>query len=222
MTSISSGVLERAAAGSGTRIKVLVAGGSGAGKTTFVAAASEIPVLTTNVALTDGSTDAGGSADAGGRAEAGGRVVVATAETTAAMDFGRVTLHQGPQLLLFGTPGQQRFWFMWDRLARGAMGAVVLADVRHLERCFTALDYFDDRRVPYVVVVNRFPDTPTHDREEIREALSLAPDTPLVIAPATARADVLAVLRVLVEQVVAGRRVLRPRPAFREPAGHER
>ncbi|GHA36400.1 hypothetical protein GCM10010372_40580 [Streptomyces tauricus] len=143
-------------------LKILVAGGFGVGKTTLVGAVSEIRPLRTEELL----SEAGRSVD-----DTGG--VDRKVTTTVAMDFGRITIRSGLSLYLFGTPGQDRFWFLWDELAQGALGAVVLADTRRLEDCFPAVDYFEHRRIPFVVAVNCFTDARAYGAHEVSRALDL-------------------------------------------------
>jgi uncharacterized protein len=150
-------------------LKVLIAGGFGVGKTTLVRSLSEIPPLLTEQAMTTASI---------GVDEA--QAVPDKQTTTVAMDFGRITVDQSLILYLFGTPGQSRFWFMWDELARGSVGAVVLVDLRRIDDCFPAVDYFENRRLPFVVGVNRFPGADGYAAETVREALALSSDCPLV------------------------------------------
>src|SRR5690606_1016542 len=122
--------------------------------------------------------------------------------TTVAMDFGRITMSNDLILYLFGTPGQTRFWFMWDELNRGAIGAVVLVDTRRITDCFSPIDFFESRRVPYLVAVNCFDGAPRYAESEIREALAIAPETPLVRCYARVRESVKQTLISLVEYVV--------------------
>jgi len=150
-------------------LKVLIAGGFGVGKTTLVRSLSEIPPLLTEQAMTAASIGID-DADA----------VPDKETTTVAMDFGRLTVDGSLILYLFGTPGQSRFWFMWDELARGSVGAVVLVDLRRIDDCFAAIDYFENRRLPFVVGVNRFPGSDDHTEHDVRDALALPADCPLV------------------------------------------
>ncbi len=173
-------------------VKVLVAGGFGAGKTTFVRSLSEIPPVTTEEDMTVLSV---GVDDVTG--------VPQKTTTTVAMDFGRITIDSQLVLYLFGTPGQSRFWFMWDELARGAVGAVVLVDLRRIDACFAAIDYFESRGLPFVVAANRFPGTGGFADDAVREALVLSPDCPLVWMDARDLHSSLDTLVVLVEHALA-------------------
>ena len=150
-------------------LKVLIAGGFGVGKTTLVRSLSEIPPLLTEQEMTVASI---GIDDAD--------MVPDKRTTTVAMDFGRITVDDSLILYLFGTPGQSRFWFMWDELARGSVGAVVLVDLRRVDDCFPAIDYFENRRMPFVVAVNRFPGADEYDAETVRDALALSDDCPVL------------------------------------------
>ena len=171
--------------------KIVVAGGFGVGKTTLVGSVSEIAPLTTEAVLTDASIavdDLAATPD--------------KSTTTVAMDFGRVSLDAELILYLFGTPGQHRFWFMWDDLVRGAIGAVVLVDTRRLADCFAAVDFFEDRGLPYLVGVNCFDGVLSHSVEDVREALAIDPAIPIIPCDARERESTKNTLIALVEHAM--------------------
>ncbi|MBM7170903.1 ATP/GTP-binding protein [Streptomyces sp. G44] len=182
-------------------LKILVAGGFGVGKTTLVGAVSEIRPLRTEEALSEAGRPIDDTSGVAGKHT-----------TTVAMDFGRITLREDLVLYLFGTPGQDRFWFLWDELATGALGAVVLADTRRLEDCFAAVDYFERRSIPFVVGVNCFEGATRYPAETVRQALDLDETVPVVLCDARDRESVKEVLIGVVEHAMAAA------AAAREPA----
>ncbi|MEO5878402.1 MAG: ATP/GTP-binding protein [Streptosporangiaceae bacterium] len=171
-----------------TAIKILVAGGFGAGKTTLVGAVSETKPLRTEEVLTDQGV---GVDDVSG--------VEKKKTTTVAMDFGRITFGDDFVLYLFGTPGQERFWFMWDEVAIGALGAVVLADTRRLADCFPAVDYFERRGTPFIVAVNCFDGARRFELDEVKQALNLGSNIPVMLCDARAKESSKEVLITLVK-----------------------
>ncbi len=173
-------------------VKVVVAGGFGTGKTTFVGSVSEIPPLTTEEVLTQASI---GVDDLAG--------IEDKTRTTVALDFGRITINADVVLYLFGTPGQDRFWFMWDELTQGAIGAIVLIDTRRLGTSFAAIDFFERRSIPFVAAINMFFGECMYSEEEIRTALKLAPTVPLVWCDARDQSSAKHALIRLVKQVMA-------------------
>lgn len=174
-----------------TPVKIVVAGGFGVGKTTFVGAISEIEPLRSEAALTQESAGIDELLEDNTKTT-----------TTVAMDFGRVRLSPEIILYLFGTPGQDRFHFMWHELAKGAIGAVVLVDTRRLDACFAAVDFFEQREVPFMVAVNTFNGQRSHALEDVRQALQIGPEVPMSYCDARVRVDVQATLAQLVEHAL--------------------
>jgi signal recognition particle receptor subunit beta len=167
--------------------KIVIAGGFGVGKTTFVGSVSEVDPINTEAWMTEASEGVDETPPNG------------KTTTTVAMDFGRITLYQDLVLYLFGTPGQARFWFMWDDLARGALGAIVLVDTRRLDQSCPAINYFEnDSDIPFIVAVNLFDGELWHNLDEVQEALALNPETPLVTCDARDPASTVRTLRELV------------------------
>lgn len=173
-------------------VKIIVAGGFGVGKTTMVSAVSEITPLRTEELLTDLSREID---DLSGVEE--------KRTTTVAMDFGRITIADDLVLYVFGTPGQDRFWFMWDELAAGALGAVVLADPRRLESSFAAVDFFERRRIPFIVGVNCFDGAPRYSAVEVRQALDLDDRVPVALCDVRTRDSAKQVLVQLLEHLIS-------------------
>ncbi|MER6527185.1 ATP/GTP-binding protein [Streptomyces sp. NPDC001508] len=180
----------RPAAGGTRSVKVMIAGGFGTGKTTMVRSVSDIKPLTTEETLTQASV---GDDHLIGIAD--------KAETTVSLDFGKISLNDSLMLYLFGTPGQERFWFLWNGLFKGALGAIVLVDTRRLASSFRAIEEMERQNVPFVIALNVFPDSKDHPVEEIRDALDISPHTPVVACDARDRASSRDVLLALIRHL---------------------
>ncbi|MCW2889056.1 MAG: uncharacterized protein QOE54_6998 [Streptosporangiaceae bacterium] len=178
--------------GASLAVKILIAGGFGVGKTTFVGSVSDIRPLRTEERLTEKSIGVDDTA-----------FVEQKTTTTVAMDFGRASLRTGLSLYLFGTPGQDRFWFMWDELAQGALGAIVLVDTRRLGDCFASIDYFERRGLPFIIAVNCFDGAARVDPRDVRIALDLEPDVPIVLCDVRQKESAKQALISLVEHVMS-------------------
>ncbi|HUG86440.1 MAG TPA: ATP/GTP-binding protein [Euzebya sp.] len=176
-----------------TSVKIVIAGGFGVGKTTLVTAVTEITPFTTEVPMTEASLGVDDTSIVGSQ----------KTTTTVAMDFGRISLGNDLYLYLFGTPGQERFSFMWDDLTHGAVGAVVLLDTRRLEESFAAVNYFEERSLPFVVAINCFEGKVLHTPEAVRDALQVPGDTPVMLTDARDRAQVKVALASVVRHAMA-------------------